>query len=477
MWKRVVRYRLVGLVLVVLAGGVTGFVMKKMGEDRVAPGVVLCGRDVSGMTEEELLHVVTEDLLPETVTELRCRFLPEMREEIENRVTSVRKERAGKRRDVEDGAGTEEQGQEQEEMRLTIQGEDLCLAVRIPLFRVCVEETVEAVAEASRDVKVWERLYEAVTGHPFRERQVTAVLVWEEDAFRSCAELLCKAVERERKEASVVWKDGTVEVTESRRGYRLNTEKLWEEAERVASEARERLQEHPTEGLVLRFYVSGTALMPRLSTEQAEKCNTVIGEFTTFYAGAGGGRVQNIETGAEKLHGKVILPGEEFSVAAVLMPFTEENGYASGGTYIDGQLSESIGGGVCQLSTTLYNSLLQTKLEITMRYPHSMPVGYVPLGRDAAIAGDYKDLRFVNNTKAPVVMLCETKGEKVTVMLYGTKEATRGEVSFESVVTEETGERVTVEVYRTEKGGRGKDVRERVSRDRYRVWKEGDGHG
>lgn len=438
MWKRVVRYRLVGLVLVVLAGGVTGFVMEKMGEDRVAPGVTLCGRDVSGMTEEELLHVVTEALLPETVTELRCRFLPEMREEVENFTN------------------------------LTIQGEELCLAVRIPLFRVCVEETVEAVAEASRDVKVWERLYEAVTGHPFRERQVTAVLVWEEDAFRSCAELLCKAVERERKEASVVWKDGTVEVTESRRGYRLNTEKLWEEAERVASEARERLQEHPTEGLVLRFYVSGTALMPRLSTEQAEKCNTVIGEFTTFYAGAGGGRVQNIKSGAEKLHGKVILPGEEFSVAAVLMPFTEENGYASGGTYIDGQLSESIGGGVCQLSTTLYNSLLQTKLEITMRYPHSMPVGYVSLGRDAAIAGDYKDLRFVNNMKAPVILLCEGAEEKVKVTLYGPEEAKRGKVTFESVVTEQEEDSVIVEVYRVEKGEKGKEVRERVSRDRYK---------
>lgn len=438
MWKKAVIYSLVGLVLVVLAGGVTGSVKEKMGEDRVAPGVTLCGRDVSGMTEEELLHVVTEDLLPETVTELRCRFLPEMREEVENFTN------------------------------LTIQGEELCLAVRIPLFRVCVEETVEAVAEASRDVKVWERLYEAVTGHPFRERQVTAVLVWEEDAFRSCAELLCKAVERERKEASVVWKDGTVEVTESRRGYRLDTEKLWEEAERVTSEATKRLQEHPTEGLVLRFYVSGTALMPRLSTEQAEKCNTVIGEYTTSYIGAGGGRVQNIKSGAEKLHGKVILPGEEFSVAAVLMPFTEENGYASGGTYIDGQLSESIGGGVCQLSTTLYNSLLQTKLEITMRYPHSMPVGYVPLGRDAAIAGDYKDLRFVNNTKAPVVMLCEGAEEKVKVTLYGPEEAKRGKVTFESVVTEQEEDSVIVEVYRVEKGEKGKEVRERVSRDRYK---------
>ena len=437
MLRRVVIYSLTGLVFLVLAAG---FVIKKTGENRIAPGVVLCGRDVSRLTEEELLRVVTEDLLPETVTEFRCRFLPEMREETERRVTEY----------------------------LTVQEGELCLTTRAPMFRVCVEETKAAVREASRDVTAWEWLYGAVAGRPFRERRVTAEFVWEEDAFRSCVETLQSVTERNRKEAGVEWKNGGVKVTESQRGYRLNTENLWKEAERVVKEVSDRLNAGPVEGLVLRFYVSGTALMPRLSTEQAEKCDTVIGEFTTFYTGAGGGRVQNIEAGAEKLHGKVILPGEEFSVASVLMPFTEENGYASGGTYIDGQLSESIGGGVCQLSSTLYNALLQTKLNITMRYPHSMPVGYVLPGRDAAIAGDYKDLRFVNNTKAPVVLLCETKGETVTVTLYGTKEAKRGEVSFESVVTEKTEESVTVEVYRTEKGEKGKRVREKVSRDRYK---------
>lgn len=446
MWKKAVIYSLIGLGFVGVAVLVTGFAMEKMGKNRVAPGVVLCGRDVSGMTEEELLHVVTEELLPETVTELRCRFLPEMREEIMGHVA--------------------------EEPSLAVRGDELCLTVKSPMFRVCVEETMEAVAEASRDVKAWERLYEAVTGRPFRERRVAAAFVWEEDTFRACTETLCRVTERERKEASVVWDAGKIKVTEGQRGYRLDRERLWEEAERVAAESTERMNAGPVEGLVLRFYVSGTALMPRLSTAQAEKCDTVIGEFTTFYTGAAGGRVQNIKAGAEKLHETVVLPGEEFSVATALLPFTEENGYASGGTYIDGQLSESIGGGVCQLSTTLYNALLQTKLNITMRYPHSMPVGYVELGRDAAIAGDYKDLRFVNNTRVPVVILCETKGEKVTVTLYGTKEVKRDEVTFESVVTEEAEENtsgnITVEVYRTEKRGKGKDVRERVSRDRYK---------
>ena len=261
-------------------------------------------------------------------------------------------------------------------------------------------------------------------------------------------------------------------MSESRRGFRLESEALWADAERVEQEVTEYLKTGSVEGLVLRFYVKGTAQMPNLSTSQAQKCDTVIGTFRTSYVGAGTGRAQNIRAGAEHLQAKVILPGDLFSVAEALMPFTEENGYATGGTYIDGQLSESIGGGVCQLSTTLYNALLQTRLEIVERYPHSMPVGYIPPGRDAAIAGDYKDLKFRNTTKSPVLLLCETTGEEVKVTLYGCEEARREGVTFENVVTEETEENVTVEVYRMETGENGNRVRERVSCDTYRVRKE-----
>jgi len=428
---------------------VAGVLVKKAGEGRVAPGVAVCGRDVSGMSEEELARAV-ETLVPETVTELRCRFLPELREETEARVSAFEREK------------------NTEDISMVVQGNELCLTVRVPVFRVDTEATVEAVRKASGEATVWEWLYGRMTGQAFRERSVPAVLAWDEDCFGECVAVLRKAVERGVKEAAVAWENGRIRVTESERGFRLNTERLRKDMEDVLTKAVEQLQKGPMEAQVLRFYVGCMVESPRLSTGQAEKCNTVIGEFVTSYSGAGGGRVQNIEAGAQKLHAKVILPGEEFSAAAALMPFTEANGYASGGTYIDGQLGESIGGGVCQLSTTLYNALLQTKLRITMRYPHSLPVGYVPLGLDAAIAGDYKDLRFVNNTEAPVLLLCESEKENVKVTVYGSEEARREEVTLKSVVTEQTEENVTVEVYRTEKGGTGETVRERVSRDRYK---------
>ena len=468
MLKRIVTYSLAGVLAVAVVLTVAGSVVKKRYVGRIAPGVTVCGRDVSGMTLAEA-EAVVKGLVPECVTELRCRFLPEMREEVGGRVTEANETVKRNNNLTEGSTGEDIMGEEEEEISLVIVGREVIFAINQPMFSIDVENTLHAVTERSSEAKVWEWLYEEVTGRPARTRNVDAVFTWEEDCLADGIAMLRKVTERDRKDATVSFENGQVKVTESMRGYRLETECFWADTEEVARSAAERLKAGQVDGLVFRFYVTGTALMPNLSTAQAEKCNTVLGAFSTAYTDAGNGRAQNIEVGAKKLHGRVVLPGEELSVATALMPFTEKNGYASGGTYIDGQLSESIGGGVCQLSTTLYNALMQTKLEITERHPHSMPVGYVPLGRDAAIAGDYKDLKFKNTTNVPVLLLCEATGEEVKVMVYGGAEAKRGNVSFESVITEENEEKVTVELYRIEKGENGKEKREKVSGDIYQV--------
>lgn len=472
MLKRIVTYSLAGVLAIAVLLTVAGAVVKKRCVGRLATGVTVWGRDVSGMTLKEA-ETVIRAIEPGGVTELRCRFLPEMKEEVETRVAEInetlkRKGDLTAERDGEEGMGENSGEVRKEEVSLSIVGNELVLVMKQPLLRVDAEATLRSVAEISSEVKVWEWLYGAVTGRPFRIREAESVFVWEETRCAEGIGMLRKATERSYRDAAVSWENGQVKVSESVRGYRLETEEFWVNVQNTVETAMKRIGEGPVEELVFRFYVTGTALMPVLSTEQAEKCNTVLGEFSTAYTGAGKGRAQNIEAGAKKLHGRVVLPGEVFSVAAALMPFTEENGYASGGTYIDGQLSESIGGGVCQLSTTLYNALLQTKLEIVERHPHSMPVGYVPLGRDAAIAGDYKDLKFRNTTKSPVLLLCKATGTEVKVEVYGRSEAKRGEVAFESVITAEDEEKVKVEVYRTEMGEKGREKREKVSGDEYR---------
>ena len=128
----------------------------------------------------------------------------------------------------------------------------------------------------------------------------------------------------------------------------------------------------------------------------------MMGSYTTNYKDSGQNRCDNISNATSKINGTLLYPGEEFSVYEAIGPLDAANGYELAGAYENGQTVESYGGGVCQVSTTLYNAVILAELEITQRSNHSMIVSYVKPSMDAAIAGDYKDLRFVNNRDIPI---------------------------------------------------------------------------
>ncbi len=139
---------------------------------------------------------------------------------------------------------------------------------------------------------------------------------------------------------------------------------------------------------------------PQVRLEDLETIKDQMGYFSTD-AGEGD-RWYNLKAGSGKINGTVIMPGEEASAHDITAPYDEANGYKEAGSFEDGQLVQSMGGGICQVSTTLYNALLYAEVEIAERYPHSMLVSYVEPSRDAAIAGDSKDLKFVNNYDTPI---------------------------------------------------------------------------
>lgn len=107
--------------------------------------------------------------------------------------------------------------------------------------------------------------------------------------------------------------------------------------------------------------------------------------------------------GCRLIDGTLLYPGDEFSTYETVAPFSEANGYYMAGSYLNGKVVDSIGGGICQVSTTLYNAVLLAELDVTMRYNHSMVVSYVDPSADAAIAeSSGKDFKFVNNTDYPI---------------------------------------------------------------------------
>lgn len=138
---------------------------------------------------------------------------------------------------------------------------------------------------------------------------------------------------------------------------------------------------------------------------KATDLETIQDELGSFYTVAGGGtRLQNLKRASYLLNGTVVMPGETISVEALTKPYTIKNGYVEGSAYESGQVVTSIGGGLCQVSTTLYNALLYAEVEIVQRYAHSMQVNYVKPSKDAAIAEGIKDLKFKNNYDTPILI-------------------------------------------------------------------------
>lgn len=158
---------------------------------------------------------------------------------------------------------------------------------------------------------------------------------------------------------------------------------------------------------------------PRGTEEELSKVQDELGTYTTSYKTSNSNRAGNIARGAELINGTVLYPGDTFSAYEAVSPFTTANGYYMAGSYLNGETVDSMGGGICQVSTTLYNAVIRAELEVTERSGHSMPVSYVDPAADAAIAGTYKDLKFTNNTDAPIYIEAYTSNKTITFTIYG----------------------------------------------------------
>ncbi len=157
---------------------------------------------------------------------------------------------------------------------------------------------------------------------------------------------------------------------------------------------------------------------PARTTESLSTIQDVLGTFSTGFSSSAS-RTQNLRNGASKINGTVLMPGEEFSAYKWLTPFTIENGYASAGSYSNGQVVDTVGGGACQICSTLYNAALLAELEITQRQNHSMIVTYVPASQDSAIAGTTKDLKFKNSYDTPIYIEGIVNGGTISFTIYG----------------------------------------------------------
>ncbi|SDK69425.1 VanW family protein [Natronincola ferrireducens] len=234
---------------------------------------------------------------------------------------------------------------------------------------------------------------------------------YDEELLNQVLDTIEEDINQEPKNATIKRQKGT---------FHINKEVVGEVVERhiLQEKIRSRIYNFSQEDISIPI----TYVVPEVTEEKLKNIREVIGEFSTTFNLQQVGRNHNIRIGANSIDGTLIMPGEEFSFNQQTGPRDVSGGYQEAPVIVDGQLEPGIGGGICQVSTTLYNAVVRGNLEITQRRNHSLPVGYVPLGHDATVFFNYIDFKFINNMESPIYIESFVTGDRLFTKIYGKRE-------------------------------------------------------
>lgn len=174
----------------------------------------------------------------------------------------------------------------------------------------------------------------------------------------------------------------------------------------------------------------------------------LLSTFTTKYGTSDANRNTNIALAAKSINSVVLMPGETFSYNDLIGECSTKTGYKAATIYLNGELSTGIGGGICQVSTTLYNAVIRANLEIVERRNHSLGVTYVPSGQDAMVSIGTQDFKFKNNRDYPIKVVAYVGTGSITCQVYGLKQDTEYEVKLYSRTVSKTDTKYKVETYK-----------------------------
>lgn len=253
--------------------------------------------------------------------------------------------------------------------------------------------------------------------------QVNLESSYSESKIKDQVENIAEEMDQDPIDATFSFDNGNFSVTEDQPGLKVIKEELVKTIEGNMEELKD-------------IDIPLEELNPKFTREYYGKINGVLGEYSTSFKGSSAGRVENIRLSARSFNNLVVHPGEEISYNEITGPKNSSNGYREAPVIFDGELVPGLGGGVCQTSTTLYNTLLLADLTITERSPHSLPPTYVSLGRDAAVASGYLDLKFKNTFDYPIYMTSKLVGNRVYFYVYGDASSRDYTVRISEEITE-----------------------------------------
>lgn len=211
-------------------------------------------------------------------------------------------------------------------------------------------------------------------------------------------------------------------------------------------------------------------LSPNVTTNMigTEAFPDLLSTYSTNYSAGDRNRTTNLILAANKINGTVIMPGETFSYNKVVGARTIASGYKEAPIYVSGKVVDGLGGGICQITTTLYNAALYANLEIVQRSNHQFVPSYAPASRDATVVYGSIDFQFKNNRNYPIKLVCSVSGGIANFQIFGLRQEDDCEVEISSYITGRTSSAIYSESYKILKRD-GKEVsRQLLSKDVYK---------
>lgn len=340
--------------------------LSDLGNNAIAPGVYLEGIDVGGQTPEEALRTLAKQL---------------------------------------------DYAELQRDLVLNWQGEKWQLAPNSLGIGLDLNRGIEEAFKVGRGKGFFADLYDRYAAKT-EGRDIPLQLIINEDQLKAYLQDLAKEINRQPIDAQLLTNpDDTIQIIGEKPGQRLNLA-------RASKEIKEKIRQKDKE---INLPVELWQAPVTVQKIQERGIKRLLASFTTAFSTANSNRAYNIYVAAKAIDGTMLKPGETFSFNKIVGPRSQEAGYKTAGVIVNNELVDGIGGGVCQVSSTLYNAVLLANLEIVERNNHSKSVAYLPLGRDATVAYDYLDFKFKNNSKAYVLIRAESEDGRLMIRLFGDK--------------------------------------------------------
>ena len=340
-------------------------------DNKIYPGITVQGVDIGGLTKEE-----AKDKLTETFTTL-----------ISNKKLPV---------------------------MVGDKPYELIYSDIIPQYDI--DGTVEQAFKHGKEDGIFKR-YRSIKSVDSKKSEVSLGFSYNEEKLKAYEEKLKNDVTQSTKDATISIDKGNITVKAGTEGKSINLDTL-----------DQKLKENINGDLnsTNQLLMDVETTKPRITKEDLSKIKGVMGTFSTSYATSAPGRSNNIEIATKVINGTIVMPGETFSFNDIVGPRTEERGYQEAGTYVGNKVEPGIGGGICQVSTTLYRAVMKANLRSVERTNHSMVVGYAQPGLDATVSFGYLDYKFKNTYDFPIYIQGSTVGKTVTYNVYGDPSSLNG---------------------------------------------------